>query len=116
MGVYIGPVSTIPMLLFSGFFTKLDDIPIYLQWLTYINYIRYGFEGVMISIYGLKRSKLVCHELYCPYKDPSRFLEQMALKDDMLTYFINIGALFGLFVVFRFFAYWALRIKLQQNR
>uniref|UniRef100_A0A0U9HSJ3 Putative ABCG protein n=1 Tax=Chrysomela populi TaxID=154003 RepID=A0A0U9HSJ3_CHRPP len=115
-GVFLGPISTIPMVLFSGFFSKLDDIPYYLRWLPYMSFLKYGFEGSMIAIYGLNRPKLKCTIPYCPFKYPETFLEQMSMKDDMQTYLINVGVLTGLFLFLRICAYFMLRIKLMQNR
>ncbi|XP_066142212.1 ATP-binding cassette sub-family G member 4 [Euwallacea fornicatus] len=115
-GVFLGPISTIPMVLFSGFFAKLEDIPFYFQWLPYISYVKYSFEGTMVAIYGLNRSKLECKQDYCHFKYPTTFLNEMSFKGDMLTYFIDITVLSGLFVFLRVVAYFVLRIKLMQNR
>lgn len=115
-GVFLGPISTIPMVLFSGFFANLDDIPYYLKWLPYMSYLRYGFEASMISIYGLNRPKLYCNIDYCHFKYPKAFLKQMSMNGDMQTYLIDISILFGLFIFLRICAYFLLRIKLMQNR
>lgn len=81
-----------------------------------MSYVKYSFEGTMISIYGLDRPKLECKIMYCHFKYPTQFLNQMAMKDDMLTYTIDVVVLCGLFVVLRIFAYFVLRIKLMQIR
>lgn len=104
------------MVLFSGFFANLDDIPYYLSWLPYASYVKYSFEGVMVSIYGLDREKLECKELYCHFKYPTTFLKQMSMKGDIDTYIIDVVVLIGLFVLLRVVAYFVLRIKLFQNR
>ncbi|XP_050308153.1 ATP-binding cassette sub-family G member 4 [Anthonomus grandis grandis] len=115
-GVFLGPISTIPMVLFSGFFAKLQDIPFYFQWLPYLSYVKYSFEGTMVAIYGLDRPKLSCTADYCHFKYPKSFLEEMSFKGDMMTYFIDIAVLSGLFVFLRILAFFVLRIKLFQNR
>lgn len=81
-----------------------------------MSYLRYGFEANMISIYGLEREKLQCNVPYCHFKYPKRFLEQMSMKGDMETYLTDVAILAGLFLVLRLLAYFALRIKLIQNR
>lgn len=70
----------------------------------------------MIAIYGLQRPKLECKIDYCHFKYPTTFLNQMSMKDDMLTFGIDVAVLLGLFVVLRICAYFVLRIKLLQIR
>ncbi|XP_055376467.1 ATP-binding cassette sub-family G member 4 [Condylostylus longicornis] len=113
-GVFLGPVSTIPTILFSGFFVNFDTIPGYLQWVTYVSYVRYGFEGAMISIYGMDREKLQCSEIYCHYRSPKKFLEQMSM--DKAEYWIDAVALIGIFFALRIIAYFVLRWKLHSIR
>lgn len=62
-GVFLAPVMSVPFLLFSGFFVSFDAIPVYLRWITYLSYIRYGFEGTAIATYGYNRSLLDCHQV-----------------------------------------------------
>ncbi|XP_011183896.2 ATP-binding cassette sub-family G member 4 isoform X1 [Zeugodacus cucurbitae] len=113
-GVFLGPVTTIPTILFSGFFVNFDTIPGYLKWVTYVSYVRYGFEGAMVSIYGMDRAKLECHEMYCHFRSPKKFLEEMSM--DNAEYWVDAVALLGTFVALRIVAYFVLRWKLHLIR
>ncbi|CAG9578109.1 unnamed protein product [Danaus chrysippus] len=110
-GVYLGPVTTIPVVLFSGFFVNFNAIPSYLQWLTYLSYVRYGFEGAMLSVYGFGREKLHCSLPYCHYRSPSLFLKEMTM--DKANFWVDVGALCGFFVFIRVISYLVLRFKLK---
>uniref|UniRef100_W8AYV5 ATP-binding cassette sub-family G member 1 n=1 Tax=Ceratitis capitata TaxID=7213 RepID=W8AYV5_CERCA len=113
-GVFLGPVTTIPTILFSGFFVNFDTIPGYLQWVTYVSYVRYGFEGAMVSIYGMDRATMECHEIYCHFRFPKKFLEEMSM--DKAEYWIDAVALLGTFIALRIIAYFVLRWKLHLIR
>lgn len=113
-GVFLGPVTTIPTILFSGFFVNFDVIPNYLKWLSYVSYVRFGFEGAMISVYGMDREKLECNQIYCHFRSPKKFLEEMSMSN--ANYWVDAGALFGIFIALRIIAYFVLRWKLHSIR
>lgn len=62
-GVFLAPVMSVPFLLFSGFFVSFNAIPVYLRWITYLSYIRYGFEGTALATYSFNRPNLQCHQV-----------------------------------------------------
>ncbi|XP_054084085.1 ATP-binding cassette sub-family G member 1 [Zeugodacus cucurbitae] len=113
-GVFLAPVMSVPFLLFSGFFVSFDAIPIYLRWITYLSYIRYGFEGTALATYGYGREKLKCFQTYCHFKSPLTTLEELDMVDANFT--LDIVALIVIFVVLRVSAYLFLRWKLKTTR
>ncbi|KAL9697521.1 hypothetical protein quinque_000962 [Culex quinquefasciatus] len=114
-GVFLGPVSAIPVILFSGFFLRLDLIPKYLRWCSYVSYLRYGFEGAIVALYGFDRVAMPCSRSFsCHYPSPKEFLKEMSM--DKAEYWIDATALLGFFVVIRVAAYFVLRFKLLSNR
>lgn len=113
-GVFLAPVMSVPFLLFSGFFVSFDAIPIYLRWITYLSYIRYGFEGTALATYGYEREKLKCFQTYCHFKSPITTLEELDMLDSSFT--LDIVALIVIFVVLRISAYLFLKWKLKTTR
>ncbi|XP_008551030.1 ATP-binding cassette subfamily G member 4 [Microplitis demolitor] len=113
-GVFLAPVMSVPFLLFSGFFVSFDAIPVYLRWITYLSYIRYGFEGTALATYGFSRSKLKCFQPYCHFKEPTTTLEELDMLDADFT--LDILALILIFLVLRIAAYLFLRWKLKAAR
>ncbi|KAG5331080.1 ABCG4 protein, partial [Acromyrmex charruanus] len=113
-GVFIGPVTSVPIILFSGFFVNFNAVPKYLKFLSYVSYVRYGFEGAMISVYGYNRAKLKCSEYYCHFKSPTKFLEQMAMEN--AVYWVDVVALLGFLLVLRVAVYFVLKLKLRSLR
>jgi ABC-type multidrug transport system permease subunit len=113
-GVFIGPVMSVPIVLFSGFFINFNAIPKYLKFLSYVSYVRYGFEGAMITVYGYNRAKLKCSQEYCHFKSPTKFLEQMSMQD--AVYWMDVVALLGFLLVLRVVVYFVLRLKLRSLR
>ncbi|KAG5340178.1 ABCG4 protein, partial [Acromyrmex heyeri] len=78
LGTFLIPATSIPLLLFSGFFLKLNEISTYLQPLSFVSFFRYAFEGIMQAVY-LDRPNLVCLEIYCYLRSPDKILSMMSM-------------------------------------
>uniref|UniRef100_A0A1B6BZG2 ABC transporter domain-containing protein n=1 Tax=Clastoptera arizonana TaxID=38151 RepID=A0A1B6BZG2_9HEMI len=113
-GVFLAPVMSVPFLLFSGFFVSFDAIPGCLRWITYLSYIRYGFEGTALATYSFGRKELKCFQPYCFFKYPETTLEELDMLDADFT--VDIIALLIIFFVLRISAFLFLRWKLNSVR
>lgn len=55
VALFVAPITAIPLVVFSGFLIRVYAIPSYFTPGTYISYVRYGLESIIIAIYGMDR-------------------------------------------------------------
>jgi ABC-type multidrug transport system permease subunit len=111
---FFAPTSTVPLFLLSGFFVTFNSIPTSINWLTYFSFLRYGFEGSMLSVYGYDRQPLNCSEPYCHFRFPEKLLEQFDLTQS--SYSLSVVGLLINYIAIRTAGYLALLYKLRHVR
>lgn len=111
--VIIGPLVIMPFTIFSGFFVHLNDAQYYLQWVFDISFLRYGFEGIIIAIYGYDRPKMQCSVEYCQFTYPKQLLKEVGMHHSDYWYSMAILGVF--YIVLDTSAFLLLRFKLKQR-
>ncbi|XP_067009788.2 ATP-binding cassette sub-family G member 1 isoform X1 [Anabrus simplex] len=114
-GVFILAASSIPMFLFSGFFIRLSDIPVYLKWLSYISYFRFAFQSSIVALYGFNRPPLVCSVPFCAFKQPRKFLKELDMADEA-GFWCCVAGLVTWIILLQMALYVALRWRLHKAR
>ncbi|XP_075225271.1 ATP-binding cassette sub-family G member 4-like isoform X2 [Lycorma delicatula] len=117
-GIFVGPAISVPLMLLAvyGLGSGSNNIPTLIRLAMYFSYLRYGLEGIISSIYGNNRSKLICpeSEIYCQLREPKALLKEVGMED--VNYWVDIGALCISVIVFKIICYILLRKRLNSTR
>ncbi|KAL1505777.1 hypothetical protein ABEB36_005261 [Hypothenemus hampei] len=113
-GVIFGPFCMLPFTIFSGFFVQMNACHPSMQWLFHISFLKYGFEGMVLSVLGYNRPNLPCNKEYCHFVRPDKFLSTMDMQES--TYSAAVKFLLGLFFFIRICTYFVLKFQIRKSR
>lgn len=65
--------TTLPQIMFAGFLVRLSGMPWFYQPLSYLSYLRYAFESLVIAVYGFDR---------CAPKTGPSFIDELVNAQD----------------------------------
>lgn len=117
VAVFLAPAVAIPMLLFSGFVVTLRAMPSYLHWISYLSFVRYAYEGCMMTLYGYGRPEMPCNDEEdstgpCLFTDPMEFIRFLGLN--VITVELCAVALLVFVVLLNAATYLALRLRVKR--
>jgi hypothetical protein len=78
-GMFMGPVLSVPLMLLSSYGMGWGDepVPALIRLAMNFSYLRYGLEGIIVTIYGLDRETLPCSTDYCHLREPKSLLKHV---------------------------------------
>ncbi|CAG2063721.1 unnamed protein product, partial [Timema podura] len=116
--MFVGPSFCVPMMLLGVYDmgTGIKGIPLMVRIAMHLSYIRYGLEGLVLSLYGYDRARSNCpkEEVYCHFSDPRVLLQDMGMEN--CEYWIDLIGLAVSFLVAKTTAYVFLRWRLTMRR
>ncbi|XP_013178465.1 PREDICTED: ATP-binding cassette sub-family G member 4-like [Papilio xuthus] len=114
-GTFIGAITTCAMIAFAGFLVLFAHMTPAMRLVSYMSFLRYAFEGLVLSMYSYGRAPLVCPNdvIYCHLRYPNKVLEEFSMNPD--NYWINISILLTEIVVVRILAYFTLRRTVKKS-
>lgn len=79
-GMFAGPVLSVPLMLLAcyGMGSGSANIPVLIRIAMKMSYLRYGLEGIIVTMYGSGREQLPCPIDYCHLREPEILLKHVS--------------------------------------
>jgi len=111
-------VASISLMVSGGFY--VENPPAFLTWVTYLSPFTYSYDACQILVFdknvpcdGSGILEVVCGVEFVDYATPEQVLEYLNVQGSVS---FNIGLLFVLFIIPRYFAFLALKLKKGEER
>jgi ATP-binding cassette subfamily G (WHITE) protein 1 len=113
MALVVLPLILLPLMMFSGLFVNVGNLPAYFAWIKWVSPMKYAYQALMKNEYeGLRFAK--CD----PSKEPCSgelVLEQMSMSGG-LGIGENMATLFGIYAILMVIGFLALAVMSRRRR
>ncbi|XP_073989097.1 ATP-binding cassette subfamily G member 4-like isoform X2 [Rhodnius prolixus] len=117
-GIFVGPAMSVPFMLLAAysFGNAVENIPMWIRVGMYGSYLRFGIEGLVMSIYGGPRPHMICpdEEIYCHWNSPKALIKELGMENAEYWFAVILVAFY--LVLFKVICYVILRQRLKRSR
>ncbi|CAG4972309.1 unnamed protein product [Parnassius apollo] len=108
-GTFIGAITTCAMIVFAGFLVLFAHMTSVMRAISYVSFLKYAYEGLVLSMYSYGRAPLNCPDdvIYCHMRFPNKIIEEFSMNPE--NYWIDIAVLLSEIIIVRVLAYFTLR-------
>lgn len=97
-------------ILFGGFFILLKDVSSAFHWLFEATYVKHSLDGMNSLILGYNRTKLNCHQIYCHFQSPQKFMQFIGQHENLPKAFYSLSATL---IIIHIVTYFIMRYRLK---
>lgn len=114
-GTFFAAVTTCAMIVFSGYLVLLKDMGSIMYKVSYISFMRFGFESMVLALYSYGRKPLPCPTTkdYCHIRHPVTIMQIFSFTPG--NYWSDITVLLAENIVLRIIAYLTLRRTIKKS-
>jgi len=114
VGLAIAPVVLTVLMMFSGFYLNISNIPVYFIWVYWISIFHFGFEALVLNelsgvTFFCKDSELKGPLRVCPIPDGQTMINNLSMTTSLSNIWINLGFMLLLQIIMRLVTFLALR-------
>lgn len=117
--MFLAPACSVPFMLLAVYGMGFGHVgvPIVMKILMHLSYLRYALEGALTAMMrnrGTIPCKAVVDKFCLAFGDTNYFLEMMGFEERSV--WLDVGALIGIYLLFRVICYNLLRQRLSPNK
>jgi ABC-type multidrug transport system ATPase subunit/ABC-type multidrug transport system permease subunit len=105
----LGPVILTLLMLFAGFYIKVDNIPPWFIWIYWISLFHFGYEGLVLNEFAGQKFVCPAAPAPCAFDTGTTLIKSLGMQGKVNNKWIDVGFLLAYTIILRVIAYLVLR-------